>query len=145
VRKIDQGGLDEMAAAFNFAAKIKTFDKDDFRFQITVGDPGRYVAAGLSPDIVTNPETDQVEVESTIAYAVSYRHFWTQTMRSTVFYGAAQTDILERDRSHWGINLIESINDNLDIGIELGNYAIDDEALDAIDSNYLQFSAKMTF
>jgi hypothetical protein len=145
VRKIDQGGLDEMTAAINLAAKIKTFDKDDLRFQITVGDPGRYVAAGLSPDIVINPENEQVEVESTIAYAVSYRHFWTQTMRSTVFYGAAQTDILERDRSHWGVNLMESINDYLDIGVEFGNYAIDDEGIDAIDSNYLQFSAKMTF
>ncbi|WP_371194698.1 DcaP family trimeric outer membrane transporter [Glaciecola sp. SC05] len=145
VRKVDQGGLDEMAIAGNIAAKIKLSGKDDFRFQVSVGDPGRYVAAGMTPDIVTNPDNDEVEVESTIAYAVSYRHFWTDTMRSTVFYGAAQTDILDRDRSHWGVNILENINEDLEVGLEFGNYAIDDAALDAIDSNYLQFSAKMTF
>ena len=115
--------------------------KDDFRFQATFGEAGRYVAAGLTPDIVVEPSDDQMAVESTIAYAVSYRHFWTDTMRSTAFYGAAETDVLERKRSHWGINLIDSITDHLDVGVELGNYAIDDANIDGIDSHYLQFSA----
>ena len=145
VRKVDQGGLEEFTVAGNLAAKIKFFEKDDLRFQVSFGDPGRYVAAGMSPDIVINPDTDELEVESTIAYAVSYRHFWTQTMRSTAFYGNGETDILGRDRSHWGVNIIKSINDDFDIGLELGNYAIDDEGMEGIDSNYFQFSAKMTF
>jgi hypothetical protein len=145
VRKVDQGGLDEMALAANIAAKVKLAGKDDLRFQVSLGDPGRYVAAGLTPDIVTNPDNEQVEVESTTAFTVAYRHFWTDTMRSTVFYGAAQTDILERDRSHWGVNILENITEDFEIGLELGNYAIDDEALADIDSNYLQFSAKMKF
>lgn len=145
LRKVDQGGLDEMAVAANISGRIKVRGKDDFRFQVSIGDPGRYVAAGMTPDIVTDPTNDEVVVESTTAYAISYRHFWTDTMRSTVFYGAAQTEVLERDRSHWGINIIENLTADLEMGLELGNYAIDDETLDAIDSNYLQFSAKMTF
>jgi hypothetical protein len=134
-----------MAAAANIAAKLKLLGKNDLRFQVSVGDPGRYVAAGMTADIVINPDNDQVEVESTVAYTIAYRHFWTNTMRSTVFYGAAQTDILERDRSHWGLNIIENINEDFEIGLEVGNYAVDDKALEAIDSNYLQFSAKMNF
>jgi hypothetical protein len=66
-------------------------------------------------------------------------------MRSTAFYGNGETDILGRDRSHWGVNIIKSINDDFDIGLEVGNYAIDDEGMEGIDSNYFQFSAKMTF
>lgn len=141
VRKIDQGGMDEVGAAFNIAGKVSTMGKDDFRFQATFGEAGRYVAAGLTPDIVVDPSDDQMAVESTVAYAVSYRHFWTDTMRSTAFYGAAETDVLERKRSHWGINLIDSITDHLDVGVELGNYAIDDANIEGVDSHYLQFSA----
>jgi hypothetical protein len=103
------------------------------------------VAAGMSPDIVINPENNELEVEGTLAYAVSYRHFWTSTMRSTVFYGAAQTDLLERDRSHWGVNIIDNITEDLEVGFEFGNYAIQDEGIEDIDSNYFQFSAKMNF
>lgn len=145
LRKIDQGGLDDTGLAFNIAGKIPTFGKDDLRFQVTSGDAGRYVAAGLTPDIVTDPDTDEVEVESTVAFTVAYRHYWTESMRSTAFYGAAETDVLDRDRSHWGVNLIESITDHLDVGIEVGNYSIDDEGIDPIDSNYLQVSAKYDF
>ena len=54
VRKVNQGGIDETAFAANIAGKIKTFGKDDLRFQLSVGEPGRYVAAGLTPDLVTN-------------------------------------------------------------------------------------------
>jgi hypothetical protein len=66
-------------------------------------------------------------------------------MRSTIYYGAAETDVLERKRSHWGVNLIESITSKLNVGVELGNYAIDDKGIDPVDSNYLQFSAIYTF
>lgn len=145
LRKIDQGGKDETGAAFNLAAKVKSVGKDDLRFQVTIGDPGRYVAAGMTPDIVVNPDNDKTEVESTTAYAISYRHFWTESLRSTVFYGAAKTDVLQRKRSHWGVNIIESITSKMDVGVELGNYAIDDKGIDAVDSNYLQFSAIYTF
>lgn len=146
VRKIDQGGLDDTGIAFNVAGKIKTVGKDDLRFQLTTGEAGRYVSAGMTPDIVPTPEdNDFVEVESTVAYTVAYRHYWTDSMRSTVFYGAAETNVLERDRSHWGVNLIKSITDNMDVGVEIGNYAIDDRGIEPIDSNYLQFSAKYNF
>lgn len=51
-RKIDQSGIDELAVAANIAGKIKTVGKDDFRFQVSVGESGRYVAAGMTADSV---------------------------------------------------------------------------------------------
>ncbi|MAG75155.1 MAG: hypothetical protein CL811_00235 [Colwelliaceae bacterium] len=145
VRKVDQGGLDETAAALNIAGKINTFGKDDFRFQVTLGEAGRYVAAGMTPDIVTDPSDQQVKVEETTAYAVSYRHFWTESLRSTVFYGAATTDTLDRERSHWGVNLMSNLTPQLSTGVEFGNYEIADKGIESINSNYLQLSAKYSF
>jgi len=83
-RMIDPGGLEKSAVSVNIAGKINTYGNDDFRFQVTMGDPGRYVAAGLSPDIVIDPQTDETVIESTTAFAVSYRHFWTETLRSKI-------------------------------------------------------------
>ena len=145
VRLIDQGGLDEVGEAFNLAAKINTVGKNDFRFQVTYGNAGRYASAGMTPDIVRRPGSEELEVESTVAFALAYRHFWTASMRSTLYYGAAETDILGRKRAHWAINLIDTVGKHLDIGVELGNYAINDDAIDNIDSYYLQFSGKFSF
>lgn len=145
VRKVDQGDLDEVAIAANIAGKINTVGKDDFRFQVTVGEPGRYVSAGMTPDIVTKAGTDNTVVESSVAYTVAYRHFWNESLRSTLFYGAAETDELSRKRAHWGVNLLTNITPQLTTGVELGNYAIKDEGINNIDSNYLQFSAKYSF
>lgn len=145
LRKVDQGGLDENAFGFNLAGKIKTFGKDDFRFQITTGDPGRYVAAGLTTDIVPDPISDEQVVESTTAFTLGYRHFWAENLRSTVFYGQAKTDVLDRNRAHWGVNLITNVTEQLSTGIELGNYSIDDKGIEEVDSNYIQVSAKFDF
>ncbi len=145
VRKLDQGGIDEMAIAGNIAGRIKTTGKDDFRFQVTVGEAGRYVSAGMTPDIVTSTTDNETVVESTTAYAISYRHFWNESLRSTVYYGSAKTDELERERTHWGVNLITNITPNLTTGAELGNYSVSDKGMDDVDSNYFQLSAKYSF
>jgi len=144
LRKVDQGGIGETALAGNFSGKIKTFGKDDFRFQLSVGEPGRYAAAGLTNDIVVN-ERDEVEVEKTTAFTVAYKHFWTGTWRSTAFYGAAKTDTTEKDRAHWGVNLITNITEDLYAGVEFGQYKINDKNSDNISSNYFQLSAKYSF
>ncbi|MGO2013235.1 MAG: DcaP family trimeric outer membrane transporter [Pseudoalteromonas sp.] len=144
LRKVDQGGIDETSIAGSFSGKINTFGNDDFRFQLTVGEPGRYTGAGFTPDIVIEDGTDVV-VEKTTAYTVAYKHVWVDSWRSTLFYGGATTDVTEKDRSHMGVNLITNVTDDLNVGVELGQYAIDDKNMESIDSNYLQFSAKYTF
>ena len=145
IRLVDQGGVEEVTAAVNIAGKIPLFAKDDLRFQLTAGTPGRYAAAGMTADVVEDPATQTLETESTLAYTVAYRHFWTETLRSTVFYGAAKTDILGRKRSHWAVNVIDTVAPRLDVGLEFGAYSINDDNIDSIDSNYFQASAKFAF
>lgn len=144
LRSVDQGGEDETAFAINVSGKIKVGATNDFRFQLTTGDPGRYVGPALTPDIVTD-SNGNVEVESTNAFTVAYRHFWNPKTRSTFYYGLAETDVLERERSHWGVNLITDLQPKLSAGIELGQYAVDDEGIDGVDSTYFQVSTKFAF
>ncbi len=140
----DTGNVDETALAANVSGKIKIGAKDDIRFQLNVGESGRYVGAGMTHDIVIDPETGDYEVEETTAYTVSYRHVWSNQWRSSVYYGAAETDVLEYDRSHWGLNLIRQLTPQLWAGVEAGNFSIDDEGAENGDSNYLQFSMKFS-
>lgn len=145
IRKLDQGdtGIDDTATALSVAGKIM-LGKDDLRFQVNVGEPGRYVGPALTPDIVTNPDNGDVEVEETTAYTAAYRHIWQNNLRSTLFYGTAETDILERERTHWGVNLIRDIDEHLTAGVELGNFEVADAGTESADSNYLQMSLKFS-
>ena len=122
--------------------KIRTFGNDDFRFQLTVGEPGRYSSAGLTPDIVVDPTSGETVVEETTAYTLAYKHHWNDTVRSTAYYGTAKTETLGRERTHWAVNLLADIRKGLTVGAELGNFSITDEGIDDIDSNYLQLSVK---
>lgn len=145
VRRVDQGdgGIDETAFAFNAGGRVNVGARDDIRFQVNLGESGRYVGAGMFTDIVTDPDSGKVELEETTAYTLAYRHFWADSWRSTFYYGAAEADVVERERTHWGINLIKDLAPGLSVGVELGNFSVDDDGgLDA-DSDYLQASWKM--
>ncbi len=77
------------------------------------------------------------EVEESNAFSVAYRHFFTEALRSNVFYGKITTEIGDAERIHWGINLFKSINKHLTYGFEIGNFNQKD---DSADSDYVQFS-----
>ena len=70
---------------------------------------------------------------------VAYRHFWTEDIRSTAFYGNTTTDVSDADRTHWGVNVFKNYTKELSFGLEVGNFESADQ--DA-DSDYVQFSAK---
>ncbi len=123
----------ESAVGFGVAGRVKTFGKDDFRFQVHGGNVGRYVGVTASTDIVGE------EVEETTSVMVAYRHFWTDTLRSSVFYGNTTTEETDVDRSHWGVNLFQNVTKQLSFGIEVGNFEM---AESNADSNYVQFSTK---
>lgn len=127
------GGNSESAFGYGIAGRIKTFGKDDIRFQFHGGETGRYVGVVAARDLVGE------EVEETTSYLVAYRHFWTDEMRSTVFYGNTTTEIADADRTHWGVNLFKNYTKELSFGIEVGNFESADQ--DA-DSDYIQISAK---
>ncbi len=144
LRKVDQSGVDDTAAAINLAAKIKAGGKNDFRAQITLGEYGRYAGTTAVPDVAI--EDGVTVVEEGVSYKVSYRHFWNDSTRSTFYYGASDADVTGQDRSHWGVNVIKSLTTKLKVGVEAGKYTVDDSALPGdLSSNYVQFSAAFVF
>ena len=110
------GGGTESAIGYGIAGRVKTFGKDDIRFQVHGGNTGRYVGVAAATDLVNG------KVEDTVAVSVAYRHFWTENIRSTVFYGNTQTDLSDANRTHWGVNLFKNYTKQLSFGVELGNF-----------------------
>lgn len=143
VRQLDQNGVDETAVAGNIAAKFLLSGKDDVRVQLNVGEFGRYAGTTAVADIAANDQ-DETAVEDGLAYTVSYRHFWNDSTRSTVFYGNGQSNLADNDRSHWGVNLITNITPKLKYGVELGEYKVEDQDLN-LSSAYFQLSAQFAF
>ena len=126
-------GTKKSALGFGIAGKIKTIGKDDVRFQLHNGNLGRYVGVAASTDLVDE------KVEKSTSVMVAYRHFWTESVRSTAFYGNTQTDLSNRDRTHWGVNIFKSYTKNLSFGFEIGNFEMADKNAD---SDYAQITAK---
>lgn len=127
------GGNTESAVGFGVAGRLKTFGKDDFRFQVHGGNTGRYVGVVAARDLVGE------EAEETTSFMVAYRHFWTDDMRSTIFYGSTDADLADTKRNHVAVNLFKNYTKQLSFGVEVGNFEMSEVNKD---SNYLQFSAK---
>lgn len=127
------GGSTESALGFGIAGRIKTIGKDDFRFQVHGGNTGRYVGVVAARDLVGE------KAEKTTSFMMAYRHFWTDDMRSTAFYGSTDADLADTKRNHVAVNLFKDITKQLSFGAEIGNFEMDE--LDR-DSTYFQLSAK---
>ncbi|TMM47015.1 DcaP family trimeric outer membrane transporter [Colwellia ponticola] len=121
----------ETAIGGSIAGRINTIGKDDFRFQFHQGEVGRYVGVGFTKDMVGE------KVEETTAYLAAYRHYWNETLRSTVLYGSAKADVSGLERSQWSINIFENLTKQLAVGFEVGQFKIDEQNAD---SNYAQLS-----
>ncbi|RHW77331.1 DcaP family trimeric outer membrane transporter [Colwellia sp. RSH04] len=126
-------GNSETAIGASIAGRITTFGKDDFRFQLHQGELGRYVGVAFTKDLVGE------KVEDLTAYLAAYRHYWTDTLRSTVLYGRAEADESGADRSQWSVNLFQNLTKQLAVGVEVGNFEMADQN---VDSNYAQLSLK---
>lgn len=126
-------GNTETAIGGSIAGRINTFGKDDFRFQLHQGELGRYVGVGFTKDLVGE------QVEETTAYLAAYRHYWTETLRTTVLYGRADADVSGADTSQWSVNLFQNLTKQLSVGAEIGQFIMDHK--DA-DSMYTQLSLK---
>lgn len=122
-------GNSESAFGASIAGRIKTGGKNDIRFQIHKGELGRYVGVAAVKDLYGE------EVEDLTSVLVAYRHFWDESLRSTVLYGKVEGDVSDRERTQWGVNLFKDLTKELAVGVEVGNFSIDE--LDK-DSNYVQ-------
>lgn len=119
--------------AYNVHGRIKTFGKDDFRFSYNAGRPGRYVGPGSN---ISDGAIDG-DIYDITAFTVAYRHFWTEDLRSNLYYGSLEIDDTGADRQHIAVNVMKSINPKTTVGVEIGNYETESG-----DSDYLQFSVK---
>ena len=114
-------GESETAIGGSIAGRIKTIGKDDFRFQFHQGEVGRYVGVAFTKDINTDPAGVE-NVEDTTAYLAAYRHYWNETLRSTVLYGSAKADYSGAESSQWSVNLFENLTKQLAVGVEVGQF-----------------------
>lgn len=122
-------GEQESAFGMSVAGLVKTIGKDDLRFQFHKGELGRYVGAAAAKDVYDN------EVEDLTSVLIAYRHFWTDTLRSSVLYGKVEGDVSERERTQWGVNVFQNLTKDLVVGFEVGNFCMDEQDKD---SNYVQ-------
>jgi hypothetical protein len=92
--RIDSQGLDDStyAGAVSLAGILPTFGKDDLRFTLNYGNAlGRYMYTnfeGAQLDIATN----EIKAVDQWGGFIAYRHFWTDTWRSTLSYSYGEAD-----------------------------------------------------
>ena len=143
MRSLDDGGdttkADGTQFSYNIHGRIKAYGKDDFRFSYNGGHSGRYVSPGAN----IHDKAVDGDIYDTQAFTVAYRHFWTENLRSNLYYGAVKIDDQigadgkRTDRKQIAINLMTNISPKTTVGIEVGNYKTE-----SADTNYLQLSAK---
>lgn len=126
-------GNSETGIGYSVAGRVKTFGKDDIRFQVHGGNVGRYVGVVSAHDVVGE------EAEETVSYLASYRHFWSEDLRSTFAYGYAEADISKMESTQWSVNLFKNLTKQLAVGVEVGNFSRDDQN---VDSDYAQLTFK---
>jgi hypothetical protein len=157
-RQVDPSGIDETGMAVNVAAKFNVGAKNDFKVAVTAGEYGRYAGTVAVPGVAVNSDGETV-VEEGVSITASYRHFWNDSVRTTIYYGNSTTDVGDRDRSHWGVNLIKQHSAKLKYGVEIGSYAVnetfkiendptiteDDVFIVDPSSTYFQLSAQLSF
>lgn len=125
---IHQGAIDDKTTGWGISAsgKIKAGAKDDLRFMLTTGEGlGRYVGLNFTNDAVINAGGKLEAIPLTAGF-IAYRHFWTDTIRSTFMYSAQEVD---NPRTLTGVsanksaasvhgNLVWSPIKGLDVGAE---------------------------
>ncbi|MEO0611930.1 MAG: DcaP family trimeric outer membrane transporter [Pseudomonadota bacterium] len=135
------------------SGKIKVGPRDDFRFMATYGEGiGRYVGVNIVNDVAVGLD-GQLQTIPTYSGFASYRHFWTDRLRSNLTGGyfkadnpialVGDTPTDEVYSAH--VNLIYQLVNNLEVGIEYiyANRTLENGA-DG-DLNRVQFSTKYSF
>lgn len=123
-----QGAIDDKTTGWGVSAsgKVKVGAKDDLRVMVTTGEGiGRYVGLNFANDAVLNAAGGLEAIPLTAGF-VAYRHFWTDSVRSTFMYSAQEVDnprtltglAANKSASSLHGNLVWSPLKGLDIGAE---------------------------
>jgi hypothetical protein len=135
------------------AGKVNLSPTDDLRFSITTGKGlGRYVGLNTANDAALTAANQLDAIQST-AYTIAYRHAWSATSRSSIFYSA---DSIDNPIEHTGTSQTKStasVSANyiyqwakpLSVGVEIRHATRELESGADGDLNRLQFSVKYDF
>ncbi|ABI57841.1 DcaP family trimeric outer membrane transporter [Alkalilimnicola ehrlichii MLHE-1] len=148
---------DEWVGALSLTGVVKAGGRNDVRFQLNYGDGlGRYLGLNAFPDAFID---DQGNLDSLSIWGgyVSYRHWWNQTLRSSLVYSLAKADnpssapeTANEQIQSVHLNLIYTPVQNVDVGVEYiwAEREIEGEDAYGEDSgelNRVQVSAKYSF
>lgn len=138
----------------NLSGILKTWGKDDFRYQIAYGEgiasyieDFRGLGANAAPDA-----SGDLEALPVLAGFLAYRHLWSEEFRSNLVYSYADIDnsagqpgdaINQTD--YVAVNLIWSPIKSVDVGGEYLYGNRENQDGQSADANRVQFSAKWSF
>jgi len=149
------GGIDadEFGAAVTVGGVIPTFGKDVFTFEFNFGNGlGRYMIT-MFGDAVYDAANNELELIDQWGGYVSYRHYWTDTIRSSVAYSYGEADYpteltgtaVNKDLHSVHANLFWSPVPRVDLGVEYMYGLRELEDGREGDINRLQFTAVYRF
>lgn len=141
----------ESGGGVSIAGRINAIGKDDIRFSITSGKGlGRYLGLALNPDAYIDGNNELSTLDQTGAN-IAYRHFWSDTTRSTLGYAIYDADagstagVYNEKSQSIHINLLFSPLPKLTLGSEVIYGKLEKSNGDSGEMNRLQFSAKYSF
>jgi len=142
----------DMGWGIGFTGKLMV-GKDDLKFSVNHGEGlGRYIGLALPRDSTTDANGD-IELSETTAFFVAYRHWWTETVRSSIIYSDLQVDYDDSaiaanytsDASSVAVNLMYSPIKPLTLGVMYITGERETENGDDGDLDRIQVSAKYAF
>lgn len=124
---------------------------DDFKFMLSHGQLGRYIALNAFRDGAVEADGD-IELITTMGGYMAYRHMWSDKLRSTVSYAFSEADNpdtittdVTKSVSNANINLMYSPTKNLTFG---GEYILAEREVESGadgDLNRLHLTTKWVF
>jgi hypothetical protein len=139
-------------AAGSLSGKIATWGKDDVRFMVVGGNLGRYVGLNFTNDAALSADGDLESIDGWAGF-VAYRHFWTDKLRTSLFYSLGDYDNdaslvgpnANKASESWTLNLFYSPIPKLDIGAEYRWAQREIESGDEGTLNRFQLTSKYSF
>jgi hypothetical protein len=124
---------------------------DDFKFMLSQGQLGRYIALNAFRDGAIEADGD-VDLITSMGGFVAYRHMWSDKLRSTVSYAFSEADNpdtltsdVTKTISNSNVNLMYSPTKKLTFGGEFFMAQREVESGADGDLNRLQFTSKLVF
>src|SRR5690554_2645411 len=152
LRSDKTAGIDDSSLGFGLnASGVVQLGDDNLKFSASYGQIGRYVGVSAASDAIS-VGTD-LEATDVLAAYVSYQHFWSNKLRSTLTYSmldasydndTVATGLNEKSQSA-RVNLLYSPVSSMTYGVELSNAKL--EKVGGADGSFnrVHFTAKYAF